>query len=77
MIFDVLAAIEEGNQVKTRIMCRANLSPRTGKEILSHLIDQGLIEVRKVKNRARYFRTDKNGDLLSTYRRARALKKDE
>jgi putative methionine-R-sulfoxide reductase with GAF domain/predicted transcriptional regulator len=55
MYIDVLAAVDSGEGVATRILNSVNISWKRGKEILDQLVDNGLLESRRISHRSRIY----------------------
>jgi predicted transcriptional regulator len=67
---DVLATVDSGEGVATRILNSVNISWKRGKEILDQLLDSGLLESRRVsRNRRIYSVTEQGKQIIKEYRK--------
>ena len=73
----ILAAVREGVDKPTRIMYAANMSWKPVQRILSHLVEQGLLErqinLESNKSKSRYVVTEKGIHVLDYFKRANEL----
>ena len=70
MYIAVLAAVDSGEIVATRILNSVNISWKRGKEILDQLIESGLIESKKTSRHRRiYSVTEQGKQVINEYRR--------
>lgn len=74
---NILSAVKDGVDKPTRIMYAANMSWKPVQKILSHLVDQGLLEERvNVGNRQskrRYTITEKGVRVLDYFEKAKEI----
>jgi predicted transcriptional regulator len=66
--FDLLQAVEKGIDKPTNIMCKAHLSWKNVKEILSLLASNGFIREEQVENSKNYHITEKGHKALTYHR---------
>lgn len=73
LYLDVLRAISRGVDKPTNIMYKCNLSWANSREILSSLLEQGLITVTENENRRIYRITERGREVLEYFSRAQGL----
>ncbi|MBS7606673.1 MAG: archaellum operon transcriptional activator EarA family protein [Candidatus Bathyarchaeia archaeon] len=73
LYLDVLRAISRGVDKPTNIMYKCNLSWANSREILSSLVEQGLITVTENENRRTYRITERGREVLEYFNRAQDL----
>ena len=73
----ILTAVRDGVDKPTRIMYAANMSWKPVRRILSHLVEQGLLDVRvnaeSRQSKKRYVLTDKGANVLDYFEKAREI----
>jgi predicted transcriptional regulator len=73
----ILAAVREGVDKPTRIMYAANMSWKPVQRILSHLVEQGLLEevlnIKSRQSKRRYQITEKGEQVLDYFEKAKDL----
>jgi predicted transcriptional regulator len=74
---NILSAVKDGVDKPTRIMYAANMSWKPVQRILSHLVEQGLLEVRmnteSRQSKKRYVLTDKGANVLDYFEKAKEI----
>jgi predicted transcriptional regulator len=74
---NILSAVKDGVDKPTRIMYAANMSWKPVQRILSHLVEQGLLEVRmnteSRQSKRRYALTDKGANVLDYFEKAKEI----
>ena len=74
---NILSAVRDGVDKPTRIMYAANMSWKPVQRILSHLVEQGLLEVRinteSRQSKRRYVLTDKGANVLDYFKKAKEI----
>ena len=74
---NILSAVKDGVDKPTRIMYAANMSWKPVQRILSHLVEQGLLEVRinteSRQSKRRYVLTDKGANVLDYFEKAKEI----
>ena len=74
---NILSAVKDGVDKPTRIMYAANMSWKPVQRILSHLVEQGLLEVRmnteSRQSKRRYVLTDKGTNVLDYFEKAKEI----
>ena len=74
---NILSAVRDGVDKPTRIMYAANMSWKPVQRILSHLVEQGLLEVRmnteSRQSKRRYVLTDKGTNVLDYFEKAKEI----
>lgn len=74
---NILSAVKDGVDKPTRIMYAANMSWKPVQRILSHLVEQGLLEVRmnteSRQSKKRYALTDKGANVLDYFEKAKEI----
>jgi predicted transcriptional regulator len=74
---NILSAVKDGVDKPTRIMYAANMSWKPVQRILSHLVEQGLLEVRinteSRQSKRRYVLTDKGANVLEYFEKAKEI----
>ena len=74
---NILSAVKDGVDKPTRIMYAANMSWKPVQRILSHLVEQGLLEVRinteSRQSKKRYTLTDKGANVLDYFEKAKEI----
>jgi predicted transcriptional regulator len=74
---NILSAVRDGVDKPTRIMYAANMSWKPVQRILSHLVEQGLLEVRmnteSRQSKRRYVLTDKGANVLDYFEKAKEI----
>jgi predicted transcriptional regulator len=74
---NILSAVKDGVDKPTRIMYAANMSWKPVQRILSHLVEQGLLEVRINKesrqSKKRYVLTDKGANVIDYFEKAKEI----
>ncbi len=74
---NILSAVKDGVDKPTRIMYAANMSWKPVQKILSHLVEQGLLEVRinteSRQSKRRYVLTDKGANVLDYFEKAKEI----
>jgi predicted transcriptional regulator len=74
---NILSAVKDGVDKPTRIMYAANMSWKPVQKILSHLVEQGLLEVRmnteSRQSKRRYALTDKGANVLDYFEKAKEI----
>jgi len=74
---NILSAVKDGVDKPTRIMYAANMSWKPVQRILSHLVEQGLLEVRmnveSRQSKKRYVITEKGTNVLDYFDKAREI----
>ena len=74
---NILSAVKDGVGKPTRIMYAANMSWKPVQRILSHLVEQGLLEVRinteSRQSKKRYALTDKGANVLDYFEKAKEI----
>jgi predicted transcriptional regulator len=74
---NILSAVRDGVDKPTRIMYAANMSWKPVQRILSHLVEQGLLEVRmnteSRQSKKRYALTDKGANVLDYFEKAKEI----
>ncbi len=74
---NILSAVKDGVDKPTRIMYAANMSWKPVQKILSHLVEQGLLEVRmnteSRQSKKRYALTDKGANVLDYFEKAKEI----
>lgn len=77
IILTILSIVRDGVNKPTRIMYAANMSWNPVKNMLSHLVDQGLIEMRvntvSRQSKRRYVITEKGVNVLDYFEKANEL----
>ena len=74
---NILSAVKDGVDKPTRIMYAANMSWKPVQRILSHLVEQGLLEVRmnteSRQSKRLYVLTDKGANVLDYFEKAKEI----
>ena len=74
---NILSAVKDGVDKPTRIMYAANMSWKPVQRILSHLVEQGLLEVRmnteSRQSKRRYALTDKGANVIDYFEKAKEI----
>jgi predicted transcriptional regulator len=74
---NILSAVKDGVDKPTRIMYAANMSWKPVQKILSHLVEQGLLEVRmnteSRQSKRRYALTDKGANVIDYFEKAKEI----
>ena len=74
---NILSAVRDGVDKPTRIMYAANMSWKPVQRILSHLVEQGLLEVRmnteSRQSKKRYVLTDKGANVIDYFEKAKEI----
>jgi len=74
---NILSAVKDGVDKPTRIMYAANMSWKPVQRILSHLVEQGLLEVRinteSRQSKKRYALTDKGANVIDYFEKAKEI----
>ncbi len=74
---NILSAVKDGVDKPTRIMYAAHMSWKPVQRILSHLVEQGLLEVRinteSRQSKKRYALTDKGANVLDYFEKAKEI----
>ncbi len=74
---NILSAVRDGVDKPTRIMYAANMSWKPVQRILSHLVEQGLLEVRmnteSRQSKRLYVLTDKGANVLDYFEKAKEI----
>ncbi len=74
---NILSAVRDGVDKPTRIMYAANMSWKPVQRILSHLVEQGLLEVRMYtesrQSKKRYVLTDKGANVIDYFEKAKEI----
>jgi predicted transcriptional regulator len=74
---NILSAVKDGVDKPTRIMYAANMSWKPVQKILSHLVEQGLLEVRmnteSRQSKKRYALTDKGANVIDYFEKAKEI----
>jgi predicted transcriptional regulator len=74
---NILSAVKDGVDKPTRIMYAANMSWKPVQRVLSHLVEQGLLEVRinteSRQSKKRYALTDKGANVLDYFEKAKEI----
>ncbi len=74
---NILSAVKDGVDKPTRIMYAANMSWKPVQRVLSHLVEQGLLEVRinteSRQSKTRYALTDKGANVLDYFEKAKEI----
>jgi len=74
---NILSAVKDGVDKPTRIMYAANMSWKPVQRILSHLVEQGLLEVRmnteSRQSKRRYVLTDKGANVIDYFEKAKEI----
>jgi predicted transcriptional regulator len=74
---NILSAVKDGVDKPTRIMYAANMSWKPVQRILSHLVEQGLLEVRvnpeSRQSKKRYVLTDKGANVIDYFEKAKEI----
>ncbi len=74
---NILSAVKDGVDKPTRIMYAANMSWKPVQRVLSHLVEQGLLEVRinteSRQSKKRYTLTDKGANVLDYFEKAKEI----
>ena len=74
---NILSAVKDGVDKPTRIMYAANMSWKPVQRILSHLVEQGLLEVRmnteSRQPKKRYALTDKGANVLDYFEKIKEI----
>ena len=74
---NILSAVKDGVDKPTRIMYAANMSWKPVQRILSHLVEQGLLEVRmnteSRQSKKRYALTDKGANVLDYFEKVKEI----
>ncbi len=74
---NILSAVRDGVDKPTRIMYAANMSWKPVQRILSHLVEQGLLEVRmnteSRQSKRLYVLTDKGANVIDYFEKAKEI----
>jgi len=75
IMLDILSAIRDGKDKPTNIMYAANLSWKPTQKILSHLVEQGLLEMRTASGKSgkRYMVTERGVNVLDYFEKANEI----